>query len=495
MGIIIRQSLKYSFVNYAAVLIGVISTVFIYPLDKQVYGLFRFLIDTSNLLVPFVLIGTPALSVKFFPLFKGVRHKEGEFIAHLFWLAFIGFLASFLLIIIFKRPILDYYGKKTEHLYLEYLWYVIPFLFANAFFSLTKQITTNYGRIVWPSMLESSIKITFPILFVLYYFKYISLDIVISGVAVFLFCVMALAGWYLYHIGSIQLKIPKTKTWEVEKNEFYKYAAYFSIGSAGSIIATRIDTFMVGSMVDLNQTGIYAIAALIAVNIGIPINAITAISSPIISKEITANNWSEVENIYKKSSITLLLAGCFLFLLVWTNLDDLFGLMPDNNEMLSSKMIVLYLALAKLFDMATGVNDSITAYSGHYKLNFYSILLLAVMNIAGNLLLIPKYGILGAAISPMIASIVYNLVKLIYIQWAFKMFPFSIATLKLLLISIIILFILSAGLFFDNHFLNLFIRSLLLCILFIPTIYWLKISPDVNGVIDNFIARIKKFKS
>jgi O-antigen/teichoic acid export membrane protein len=492
MGIIIRQSLKYSLINYAAVLVGVFSTLFIYPLNKQVYGLFRFLLDTSNLLVPLVLIGTPALSVKFFPLFKGVKHKEGEFITHLFWLSLIGFAVTIFTIFIFREPIVEYYGRKTERYYLDYLWFIVPFLFANSFFALTKQITTNFSRIVWPSIFESLIKVAFPVLFLSYYWHYINLDSVIIGVAIFLFCVMAMSMWYLFKISSVKLRIPKTKTWDVEKREFYKYAAYFTIGSAGSIIATRIDTFMVGSMINLNQTGIYSIAALIAVNIGIPVNAITAISSPIISKEIAANNWSEVEKIYKKSSITLLLAGCFLFLLVWTNIDDLFGLMPDNNEMSANKMVVLLLASAKLFDMATGVNDSITAYSGHYKVNFYSILLLAVLNISGNLVLIPKYGILGAAISPMIASIVYNLVKLSYIKWAFKMYPFTLQTLKLTVVSVIIYGLLCLLPTFKSHFLNLFLNSAILTIMFVPSIYFLKISDDTNALLDTFLSKFTK---
>jgi O-antigen/teichoic acid export membrane protein len=492
MGIIIRQSLKYSVVNYAAVLIGVFSTIFIYPLNKQIYGLFRFLIDTSNLLVPLVLIGTPALSVKFFPIFKGIKHKEGEFIVHLFWISMVGFVGTLLCLIFFKNPIFSYFGNKSESYYLDYLWFIVPFLFANAFFSLTKQITTNYSRIVWPSIFESLIKIVFPLLFMLYFWGYISLDLVIGGVAIFLFLMMALSLAYLYKISKIELRIPKTKTWEIEKNEFYKYAAYFTIGSAGAIIATRIDTFMVGSMIDLNRTGIYSIAALIAVNIGIPVNAVTSISSPIISKAIAENNWGEVESIYKKSSITLLLSGCFLFLLVWTNIDDVFGLMPDNNEMLANKLVVLLLATAKLFDMATGVNDSITAYSGHYKVNFYSILLLAVVNIVGNLILIPQYGILGAAISPMIASIIYNIVKLTYIKWAFNIYPFTIKTFKLVFISIIVYLILILIPNSLNNFFNLTIRSVILFSVFVPAIYFFRISEDVNGIINAFMLRIKE---
>lgn len=492
MGIIIKQSLKYSFINYIAVLIGVISTVFIYPLDKQVYGLFRFLIDTSYLLVPAVLIGTPALSVKFFPVFKGNKHKEGEFITQLYKLALIGFILVCLVIFAFRKPIIDYYGQKPERQYIEYLWFVIPFLFANAVFGLSRQIVANYGKIVWPSALEGSIKIVFPALFLAYYWHYIHLDWVIMGVGIFLFTIMGLSLWYVMKSGAVKLKLPKTTTWGIEKREFYRYAAYFTLGSAGAIIATRIDTFMVASMIDLNRTGIYSIAALVALNIGIPINAVTAISAPIISQAISVNNWKEVEKIYKKSSITLLVAGCFLFLLVWVNLDDLFGLMPDNDEMIAHKDIVLLLAVAKLFDMATGVNDSITAYSGHYKLNFYSLLLLAILNIVGNLLLIPQYGLLGAAISPMIASVIFNHVKLVYIKWAFNMYPFTFKTFVLILISVAAYILLYFVPDFENHFINLCINSALLAAIFVPAIYFSKISEDVNSILDNIISKALK---
>lgn len=66
MGIIQRQGIKYSIVNYFGVLLGAISTIFIYPLDKEVYGLFRFIVDSANFFTPFILIGSQPLVLDFF---------------------------------------------------------------------------------------------------------------------------------------------------------------------------------------------------------------------------------------------------------------------------------------------------------------------------------------------------------------------------------------------------------------------------------------------
>ena len=59
MGIIKRQSIKNSIVNYVGVFIGAISVIFIYPLiDKEDLGSIQFTLNTAILFAPFASVAS-----------------------------------------------------------------------------------------------------------------------------------------------------------------------------------------------------------------------------------------------------------------------------------------------------------------------------------------------------------------------------------------------------------------------------------------------------
>ncbi|NJN33912.1 MAG: hypothetical protein HC817_06340 [Saprospiraceae bacterium] len=71
MGIIKRQSIKNSIVSYAAVLVGAISVIFIYPLiDESALGIIQFTINTAILFAPFASFASSYTALRYFPVFK-----------------------------------------------------------------------------------------------------------------------------------------------------------------------------------------------------------------------------------------------------------------------------------------------------------------------------------------------------------------------------------------------------------------------------------------
>ena len=78
MGIVIRQSIKGSIVSYAGAVIGMISTIFIYPyfLSPELIGLNRILVDSAFLFAFIAQIGIPNAIIKFSPQLK----KLGKFV-------------------------------------------------------------------------------------------------------------------------------------------------------------------------------------------------------------------------------------------------------------------------------------------------------------------------------------------------------------------------------------------------------------------------------
>ena len=71
MGVIIRQSIKGTLVNYLGVAIGFVTIFFVLTsyLNTEEVGLTRVLIDAAVLFSSFAQIGTGSSIVRFFPYF------------------------------------------------------------------------------------------------------------------------------------------------------------------------------------------------------------------------------------------------------------------------------------------------------------------------------------------------------------------------------------------------------------------------------------------
>jgi O-antigen/teichoic acid export membrane protein len=109
-----------------------------------------------------------------------------------------------------------------------------------------------------------------------------------------------------------------------------------------------------------------------------------------------------------------------------------------------------------------------------------------------NLLLIPRYGIEGAAIASFLAMGFYNLIKYAYVKIRLNLDPFSWDVAKIILlgfgvylIQFFVLMNMKSGL------VDMIIRSLLITVLYLAGVYFLKIAENSQK---ELIQKIKGLK-
>ena len=125
-------------------------------------------------------------------------------------------------------------------------------------------------------------------------------------------------------------------------------------------------------------------------------------------------NDSKIEDIYKRSSLNLLIVGCFLFLLIWCNLDFIYQIIPRHEVYETGKWVVLMVGISKIIDMGTGLNSEILINSKFYRYDLLFYIVLAVSVVVGNLIFIPLYSYNGAALAALMALALYNTIKFIF---------------------------------------------------------------------------------
>ena len=66
MSVVARQGFKYTIIGYLGFILGALSTYFVFPFNFEFYGKLRFVLTTSEILVPIVVFGLSYANVRFF---------------------------------------------------------------------------------------------------------------------------------------------------------------------------------------------------------------------------------------------------------------------------------------------------------------------------------------------------------------------------------------------------------------------------------------------
>jgi len=150
---------------------------------------------------------------------------------------------------------------------------------------------------------------------------------------------------------------------------------------------------------------------------------------------------------------------------------------------------VLIISFTKLYNAFLGNIDGIIFNSKYYNVIVFTGFLLIFVTIYLNYILIPLYGIEGAAISSLISVCLYNTIKVYYVYLKFKLQPISVNTFKV--ISLILIgFLLS--LIFSLNFspvINIILKSSIVSIVYIYIVVFFKFSVDINKLIDKLLGK------
>ncbi len=487
MGIIARQGIKRSIISYIGVFIGMVSTIFVYPLARDAYGYVQFLISTSSVLALILGFGGTGLVVRYFPEFKKDKGYLGIVLSFIFSAIII---VSFILFLL-KDTI--YKFLKARDFDTELLDSNLIIIFSLAIFLIFIQTfiyqSANFKRIVVPSIIHELLyKILLPILILLYYFDKITIRD-IAYVIVFFYIISTLFNFfYVQSLGGISIKnrgfwnLPATKI-----KEMVQYMGFSGLNVLSANITTRIDTIMIPMLISTAANGTYTIFLFMSNTIAIPMNSLNQIASPIVSDSIKNEDYGNIENIYKKTSLNSFIAGAFIFIVIWTILPDLLQIMPKNKEIKPYLFVFFFLGIAKLVDMLTSVNSYIIIYSKYYKYNLIFLIFLSVLNLILNYYLIQIYGITGAGIATMLSITLYNLLKLIFIKRKFNLFPFTKDTIVIILIAAITFV---AGIFIPSSeiaILNLIYKTAIIVALYYILIKIFKLKADIIDIVEKYL--------
>ena len=490
MGIIINQSIRNAIISYSGIIIGFISTIILFPfiLGAERFGLTRTLIAIMTICVQLVNLGIPNSIIKFFPfLAEKTKNPQG-----LFWLFIIppsiGLFVFVLIFLGFKDTVLGFYSDSS--LLTDYYYFIIPLVFSVAAFGLLNSFIKASFNTVFASFLQEILLRLIVIAdLILFYFGLVSFDqfIIIFVLNYTLQYIILFA--YALQKGYLNFSPSKKPFDKTARKNISQYSFFAFFSGFTTILVGNIDLIMVDIFEGLEKTGVYAVALYVGAVISIPRRSISKISFPVISRSFKENDLNNIDDVYKKSSLNQLLIGLLIYIGVIANTDNLYALLPE--VFAEGSIVIIIIGLANLFDVATGANGQIIISSKYYKFDFISSSILMIVSIILNAILIPVYGLTGAAIATASSIGIYNIIKMIYVWAKFGMQPFAWKTLGVIALGISVLYISTFLPQLSNIYFDVVIRSLLMAVLYMGSVWVFNLSEEINSVIKGVVKRKK----
>ena len=466
--------------------------IFVYPLHHEAYGLAQYFITCCLLLYPFASLGLDNVIINFFSDFKG---KDNKHMLPTVLLLSVGCIILFIpLYLVFGRFIYQLFesiGLSTEILQ-EQQWSVIFLMMLIVWTNIVINYISNYQKVAVPTVIRDlGFKVYLPLSILVVYMDILKVEDVIYILMGYYTIALVLLFIYMKQQSILSFKVERTIIDKLTTRPVIKYSLLTAVTGLGSLLAFRIDSFMITGLLSPESNGLYFNILVMTSVIDIPGAAIGKVAGPIISKSWTEKDTEQIQGIYTKSSIVNQVVGSLIFLGIWINIENIFAISSNPSVFIGASSIFLVLGLAKLFDGFMGVNSHIIAYSKYYRYNLYFVLILGVLNIATNLYFIPRYGIIGAAYSTLFSLVIFNFLKFIFIQLRMGLSPFTTKNLTLL--------ILTAGIgavgFFAPHlgnsYLDIIAKSTLVVALYVPLVYFLHISEDINKLVDSSVLKAR----
>ncbi|MBI9038560.1 MAG: polysaccharide biosynthesis C-terminal domain-containing protein [Bacteroidales bacterium] len=493
MGVIRRQTIKGAMYSYLGVILGFMITGLLLPhtLTPDENGVIKLIVSYSVLFAQLAGLGFNSVTTRLFTFFRNKQKNHNGFFFIALVITLIGLIVSLILFFILKDSVLEKSGGNENPLLTKYVYYIIPMLLFTALFYMLD----NYYKVLFNAIIGTALKEFVQRIFILssillFFFNYINFA---TFVLLYVCCYavpVILISLFLIYEKEISLKPQLDFISKDLKRSMLSVSFFGIIVGFSNMAILNIDSIMVNQLLNLSSTGIYGITFFFGTLIIIPSRALKKISSAVLADAWKENNLEIIDDIYKKSCLNQFIFGLLLFIGIWANIDNIFEILPKEYE--AGKYVIFFIGLTNLIEMFAGVSGAIIVTSKEYRYLTWFMLFLIVLLIITNLIFIPIWGMTGAAIASMVSAFIYVLCRYLLLIFKYKMQPYNLKFIIIVLIGVLVYFIGVAIPRIDNYIIDIVVRSVLMLIIFSLPVYFLKLSPDINSRVEVYWRIVKK---
>ena len=211
------------------------------------------------------------------------------------------------------------------------------------------------------------------------------------------------------------------------RRAFWRFTGPRALASVAQLALQRVDVLLVAALGGLGAAAIYAVAGRFVVLIQFANQGVSQSVQPRLAEALAVGDRATANHLYQTATGWLVLVTwpiCFSVILFAPAYLGLFG-----GGYRSGADVVVVLACAMLVATGCGMVDMVLSMAGRTSWNLVNVLLALGVTVGLDVLLIPRYGALGAAIGLACAMVVNNVLPLIQIGRFVRLHPFGPGTL------------------------------------------------------------------
>jgi O-antigen/teichoic acid export membrane protein len=241
--------------------------------------------------------------------------------------------------------------------------------------------------------------------------------------------VVALLVWKTWSLTPIPARTLNSPLVRMDCEVFAFSSTVFAIAIVEFVLA-QADKVLIGMYLNAREVGIYAVATAIVSFVPIALQSVNQIFSPTIADLHARGEYAVLQRLFQ--TLTKWILGATLPLVIAlvafaAPLIRIFG-----GEFLAGWPVLVIGSLGQLVNCAVGSVGYLLLMSGHHARLLKVQAVMAVLMLVLNVALIPKWGLLGAALAAAITNVVSNAWYLLEVRSRLRLFPYNSTYLRLL---------------------------------------------------------------
>jgi len=416
-------------------------------------------------------LGIPFVILKFLPDFmSNSRGKASSLIQKILWLA-IRISIVFLVLMYFLAPYLDEYVYTNIDTF-SYLLLIVSLhapisIFMGIITSLFRSVLKIKEIILYGTFVSVPLRaiLTFVV------FQFTSNIIFFVAVEIFTQLLTLILMYWIFHKNEMKLFGVRTfEEYEVT-DDVKTYGKKIYANSIVLFFSGQSLSFILGIMLPPEKMGVYSILLTITALSLVLNKNLRKIFAPVISKLYSEGNFTELNNLYKKTTFLISLFSIPLAILIIFFSDEILNFFSPSGDLIIYKPYLITIMLARVISLLAGNSGTFMVMAGleQKELELQSIKTVLIISLA--LLFVKKYELLAIVSLYIIFMIFVNIIQLFHIYKKINISPFSKELLYLILVSVPVIWF-SIDQNYGFQFYHYFIISISVYLMYFSIMYY-----------------------
>jgi len=206
----------------------------------------------------------------------------------------------------------------------------------------------------------------------------------------------------------------------------FAQSVQFIMAWTDKLMLGAIDTpnVILGLTTNSSEVGIYHVAFKLSMFAAVSLMAINSIAAPKFAEMFGKNDMEGFKKVVHQSTKMIFWSTLPLVIFFFIFPEFFLGWFGDGEEFKIGVTAFIFLSCGRLISSFSGSVGNILQMTGNQNIYAKILLFGAILNVALNLILIPKYGVNGAATASMSSLIVWNLSMVLIVKKKFGFYTF-----------------------------------------------------------------------